>query len=191
MAGKNLVESVIISFFQSVSTRTAGFNTVDFTQLAVPTLIMMLFLMFIGASSGSTGGGIKTTTFFVIAVSVLSTIRGKKIISIEKRTIPTELLFRAYTVITFAAAYNLLALFILSISEPGLEIIDVFFEQVSAFATVGLSTGVTAQLSAVGKVVIVISMFLGRVGPITIALAVSRQVISNAYQYPNAHLMVG
>jgi len=191
LADKNLVEAIITSFFQSVTTRTAGFNTVDFSQLAIPTIIMMLFLMFIGASSGSTGGGIKTTTFFVIAVSVLSTIRGKKVVSIEKRTIPSELLFRAYSVITFAAAYNLLALFILSISEPDLEIINVFFEQVSAFATVGLSTGITPQLSAVGKVVIIISMFLGRVGTITIALAVSRQVITNAYQYPNAHLMVG
>ncbi|MDO1449866.1 potassium transporter TrkG [Rhodocytophaga aerolata] len=190
LAGLNLMESLIASFFQSV-TRTTGFNTVDVTNLHVPTLILLMFLMFIGSSPGSTGGGIKTTTFYIIALSVISSIRGKKIISIDKRTIPNDLLFKAYSVITFAAAYNLVALFILSITEPDLNILHVFFEQVSAFGTVGLSVGIAPQLSAVGKVVLIISMFLGRVGTLTIALAVSRQVISNAYQYPNAYLMVG
>ncbi|QHT67326.1 ATPase [Rhodocytophaga rosea] len=190
LAPLNGVEAIIASFFQS-ATRTTGFNTVDITRLSDPTLIMLMFLMFVGASPGSTGGGIKTTTFFVIAVSVISSIRGKRVITFGKRTIPTPLLFRAYTVITFAAAYNLIATFVLSVSEPDLAILNVFFEQVSAFATVGLTTGITPQLSTVGKVVLMISMFLGRIGTLTLALAISRQVISNAYRYPNAHVMVG
>jgi Trk-type K+ transport system membrane component len=191
LAGTNLTEALITSFFQSVVTRTAGFNTVDITKLLDPTLILMMFLMFIGASPGSTGGGIKTTTFLLIAVSVLSTIRGKKVISIDKRTIPMELLFKAFCVITFAAAYCLLGVFILSITEPKQEGIDLLFEQVSAFGTVGLSTGITPQLSPFGKILITFSMFLGRVGTVTLALAISRPVISNAYNYPNAHVMVG
>jgi Trk-type K+ transport system membrane component len=191
LAGLNILEALITSFFQSVTTRTAGFNTVDFTKLENPTLIMMMFLMFIGASPGSTGGGIKTITFLLIAVSVISTIRGRKIISIDKRTIPMELLFKAYSVISFAAAYILLGFFILSITEPEQESISLLFEQVSAFSTVGLSTGVTPQLSTIGRIVIVASMFIGRVGTITLALALSRPVISNAYRYPDAHLMVG
>jgi potassium uptake TrkH family protein len=191
LAGTNLTESLITSFFQSVVTRTAGFNTVDTTKLLDPTLILMMFLMFIGASPGSTGGGIKTTTFLLIAVSVISTIRGKKIISIDKRTIPMELLFKAFSVITFAAAYCLLAVFILSITEPTQEGIKLLFEQVSAFATVGLSTGVTPQLSPLGKILITFSMFLGRVGTVTLALAISRPVLSNAFHYPDAHVMVG
>ncbi|MDO1444749.1 potassium transporter TrkG [Rhodocytophaga aerolata] len=191
LAGMNILESLITSFFQSVTTRTAGFNTVDFTKLENPTMIMMMFLMFIGASPGSTGGGIKTITFLLIAVSVLSTIKGKKVISIDKRTIPMETLFKAYSVITFAAAYIFLGVFILSITEPEQESIDLLFEQVSAFATVGLSTGVTPQLSTVGRIVIIATMFIGRVGTITLALALSRPVISNAYRYPDAHLMVG
>lgn len=191
LAGMNFTESLIASFFQSVVTRTAGFNTLDITKLLDPTLILMMFLMFIGASPGSTGGGIKTTTFLLIAVSVISTIRGKKNISIDKRTIPMELLFKAFSVITFAAAYCLLAVFILSITEPKQNGIDLLFEQVSAFATVGLSTGVTPQLSPIGKILITFSMFLGRVGTVTLALAISRPVISNAYNYPNAHVMVG
>ncbi|QHT66866.1 ATPase [Rhodocytophaga rosea] len=191
LSGLNFTEAVITAFFQSVITRTAGFNTVDFTKLLDPTLIMIIFLMFIGASPGSTGGGIKTTTFLLIAVSVISTIRGKKIISIDKRTIPMELLFKAFSVITFAAAYCLLAVFVLSITEPKQNGIDLLFEQVSAFATVGLSTGVTPQLSPFGKILITFSMFLGRVGTVTLALAISRPVISNAYHYPDAHVMVG
>lgn len=190
LASLNFVESLIASFFQSV-TRTTGFNTVDVARLSIPTLLLLVFLMFIGASPGSTGGGIKTTTFFVIAVSIIASIRGRKNISIDRRTIPTELLFKAYSVITFAAAYNLVAIFILSISEPELNILHVLFEQVSAFGTVGLSIGIAPQLSVVGKAVLITSMFFGRVGALTIALAVSRQVISNAYQYPNAYLMVG
>lgn len=191
LAGMNILESWITSFFQSVTTRTAGYNTVDFTKLETPTMIMMMFLMFIGASPGSTGGGIKTITFLLIAVSVISTIRGKKIISIDKRTIPMDTLFKAYAVITFAAAYIFLGVFILSITEPKLESIDLLFEQVSAFATVGLSTGVTPQLSPVGRIVIIATMFIGRVGTVTLAIALSRPVISNAYRYPDAHLMVG
>jgi trk system potassium uptake protein len=191
LTGMNILESLITSFFQSVTLRTAGFNTVDFTKLENPTMIMMMFLMFIGASPGSTGGGIKTITFLLIAVSVISTIRGKKIISIDKRTIPMETLFKAYSVITFAAAYIFLGVFILSITEPEQESIDLLFEQVSAFATVGLSTGVTPQLSVIGKTVIIATMFIGRVGTVTLAIALSRPVISNAYRYPDAHLMVG
>jgi Trk-type K+ transport system membrane component len=151
----------------------------------------MMFLMFIGASPGSTGGGIKTITFLLIAVSVISTIRGRKLIAIDKRTIPMDLLFKAYSVISFSAAYIFLGVFILSITEPGQESIDLLFEQVSAFATVGLSTGVTPQLSTPGRIVIIVSMFIGRVGTITLALALSRPVMSNAYRYPDAHLMVG
>jgi potassium uptake TrkH family protein len=191
LAGLNVLEAMITSFFQSVTTRTAGFNTVDFTKLQNPTLIIMIFLMFIGASPGSTGGGIKTITFLLIAVSVVSTIRGKKLISIDKRTIPMDTLFKAFSVISFSAAYILLGVFILSITEPEQESLDLLFEQVSAFATVGLSTGVTPQLSTIGRIVIIASMFIGRVGTITLALALSRPVISNAYRYPDAHLMVG
>lgn len=191
LAELNLVEALITSFFQSVSTRTAGYNTVDFTVIGDSALILMIFLMFVGASPGSTGGGIKTTTFLVIAVAVLSSIKGRKIISIDKRTIPMSLLFKAFSVITFSAAYCLVGVFLLSITEPKHDSIDLLFEQVSAFATVGLSTGVTATLSVYGKVVIILSMFVGRVGTITLALALSRPVTTNAYQYPDAHLMIG
>lgn len=186
-------KQLISSFFQSVTTRTAGFNTVDMGALTDTTLIFFIFLMFIGASSGSTGGGIKTSTFIIILTSAISTIRGKKQVSIGNRTISHELLFRAFTVFVFAATFNLVTIFVLSITESGngFDLVDLVFEQISAFATVGLSTGITADLTPVGKSIIILSMFIGRIGTLTLALAISSRVESNNYKYPNAHLLVG
>lgn len=182
---------LVCSFFQSVTTRTAGFNTIDFSELAVPTLIFMVFLMFIGASSGSTGGGIKTSTFLLITTAAIATIRGKKNVDIAKRSISTDLLGKAYSIFVFACTYNLVMIFVLSITDPTLPIISLVFEQVSAFATVGLSTGITADLSIQGKTVIIMSMFVGRIGTLTLALALSSRVSSNSFKYPNAHFLIG
>jgi len=184
-------EKMIASFFQSVTTRTAGFNTLDFGEFLQPTLIFMILLMFIGASSGSTGGGIKTSTFLLITVSAIATIRGKKNVDLGKRHISNDLLFKAFSIFAFAAFYNLMMIFVLSIVEPNIDIIRIVFEQVSAFATVGLSTGITAELSLVGKIIIIFSMFFGRIGTLTLALALSTRVESTNYKYPNAHLLIG
>ena len=191
MKGMGSFETMICSFFQSVTTRTAGFNTIDFSELAVPTIIFMVFLMFIGASSGSTGGGIKTSTFLLITTSAIATIRGKKNVDLAKLSISQELLGKAYSIFVFACTFNLVMIFVLSITESHLPILDIVFEQVSAFATVGLSTGITAKLSVAGKSLIIVSMFIGRIGTLTLALALSRTVSSNNYKYPKAHLMIG
>ncbi|MCC9138900.1 TrkH family potassium uptake protein [Pontibacter silvestris] len=187
----NFAEALVTSFFQSVTTRTAGFNTVDMSALTVPTLMLFIFLMFIGASPGSTGGGIKTTTFTVILLAVLTTIRGKRFMEIGHRTIPHSVAYKAFSVFTFAAMINILFIFILSISDAQFDIMRLAFEQVSAFATVGLSTGITAGLSDVGKCVIILSMYIGRVGTITLALALSTRATTTNYKYPETHLVVG
>lgn len=187
----NFGERVITSVFQSVTSRTAGFNTVDIGQLAVPTLIMFIFLMFIGASSGSTGGGIKTSTFAAIFLAAWATIRGKKNVDVFKHTIHQETLGKAYSIFLFSATFVFLCVFALAIIEPDREILSLVFEEVSAFATVGLSTGITSDLSTGGKIVIMISMFVGRVGTLTLAFALSSRVGSTEYKYPNAHLIVG
>lgn len=189
--GADTFTALIVSFFQSVTTRTAGFNTIDIGALAAPTLIFMIFLMFIGASSGSTGGGIKTSTFLIIVNSSIATIRGKKSIDMAGRTISSDLLFKAYSIFVFAASYNLVMIFLLTISEQGIDILDLVFEQISAFATVGLSTGITASLSTAGKWFIILSMFVGRIGTLTLAIALSNRIATNNYKYPNAHLLIG
>ncbi len=191
LSEKSQSESLITAFFQSVTARTAGFNTVDIGSLRTPTLILMIFLMFIGASPGSTGGGIKTSTFLLILTSVLATIRGKDTIEIGRRTIPQALFYKALTVFAFAATYNLILIFCLSISESGLTVFQITFEQVSAFATVGLSTGITHSLSDTGKLLITSSMFFGRIGTLTLALALAGRKNTASYKYPTARIMVG
>ncbi|SDL15975.1 potassium uptake protein, TrkH family [Catalinimonas alkaloidigena] len=191
LADHALVPALITSFFQSVTTRTAGFNTVDMAALSEATVIMFLALMFIGASPGSTGGGIKTNTFFLITASALSTIRTRTAVEVAGRTIPSELLAKAFSVFAFGIAYNLLGIFLLTITERGKPLIAIMFEQVSAFATVGLSMGITSSLSPLGKLIIISSMFIGRVGTITLALAVSSRVANSQYRYPTGYVMVG
>jgi potassium uptake TrkH family protein len=191
LANLNFAEALVTAFFQSVTTRSSGFNTVDMSVVSVPTLLIMMILMFIGASPGSMGGGIKTTTFTVIILSVIATIRGKKNIEIGKRTIPPFVSYKAFAVFTFAVVFNVFFLIILSITDAQFDILRLAFEQVSAFATVGLSTGITAGLSDVGKLVIILSMYIGRVGTLTLALAISSRAYSTAYRYPDTHLAIG
>ncbi|WP_255594153.1 TrkH family potassium uptake protein [Pontibacter sp. HSC-14F20] len=191
LAHLNFAEAIVTSFFQSVTTRTAGYNTVDISALTVPTLLLFIFLMFIGASPGSTGGGIKTTTFLIIMLTVWATIRGKRYVEIGNRTIPHSVSYKAFSVFTFAAMINIFFLFILTITDSQFDIFRLAFEQVSAFATVGLSTGITAGLSDTGKGIIIISMFMGRVGTLTLALALSTRASTTAYKYPETQVPVG
>ncbi|MGB3184228.1 MAG: potassium transporter TrkG [Cyclobacteriaceae bacterium] len=189
--GLNFTEKAITSFFQSGIARTAGFNTVNIGEMRQATLLVMIFLMFIGASSGSVGGGIKTSTFYLIVASVASTLQGREKIEIARRYIPNEMLFKALSIFFFAAAINLVGIFVLTLTEPDLDLMDLAFEHVSAFGTVGLSTGITSSLSDGGRIMIIISMFLGRVGTLTFALALSTRASSKNYKYPRAHFMVG
>lgn len=182
---------MITALFQSVTARTAGFNTVDMGQFTMPTYVLFIFLMFIGASSGGTGGGIKTSTFFVILQAGIATIRGKQRVDFQGRTISQDLINKAYTLFIFGATFVLLLVFGLSISEPDVPIIKLVFEAVSAFATVGVSAGVTGGLSVAGKVMIIVAMFFGRIGILTLAFAISSPVESNKYQYPKAKLSIG
>lgn len=195
LEGKGFMESMVISFFQSVTTRTAGFNTVDFSMLAPTTIIMMIFFMFIGAAPGSTGGGIKTSTFLLLVISSLASIRNKKTVEIGKRSISNEIISRAFSIVAFAITYNFVCFFILSLTQPigenGVTVLNLFFEQISAFATVGLSMGITGNLTDASKIVLIVTMYIGRVGTLTLALALSKRVISNSYEYPSAHIMVG
>ena len=189
--GMSMKGQLITSLFQSISARTAGFNTVDFSSIGIPMLIIFIFLMFIGASPGSTGGGIKTSTFTLIIYSAINTIRGNKKIEIGGRSISSELLNKAFSIFLFSTAFMFISIFILSITDGGLGIMAITFETVSAFSTVGLTTGITTELSLAGRIVIMICMFVGRIGTLTLAFALSTKVKTNNYEYPKAHISVG
>ena len=191
LVNKDLGDQILTAFFQSVSTRTAGFNTVDMSLLSTPVLMLFMLLMFIGAGSGSTGGGIKITTFAVAIKASIATIRGKNYVDFFKRTIPYSIVNRAYSIILFALAVISISIFMLSIAEPNIDFLKLAFEEFSAFATVGLSTGITPQLSDVSKAIIISSMFIGRVGVLSIAMILSRRVVSRNYQYAKESVMVG
>lgn len=192
MKGQSFGGKLVTAFFQSATTRTAGFNTVDISSLTLPVIIFFVFLMFIGASTGSTGGGIKTSTFALVFLSAWSTIRGRKKVEMFKQTIPWELLNRAFSIFLFSASIILIGIFILSLTDEHLGLARLAFEEVSAFCTVGLSTGITTELSPIGRSVIMLSMFIGRIGTLTLAFALSsRKPGSNDYKYPKANFMVG
>ena len=197
LAGEGALSSVVISIFESLTTRNAGFNVVDTHELAMPVMIVFLFLMFVGASSGSAGGGIRTSTFAIMWASVISTIKGKKHTELFKRTIANDTVLKAYAIFIFFVIGNIVGPFVLSISEADLlasgkyDFMDLVFEHVSAASTVGLSTGMTSELSVTGKFVLIIAMFIGRVGTLTLAYLVGKRVISRNYKYPSGHTMVG
>ena len=191
ISGYGIYGSIVSSIFQSVTCRTAGFNTVDFTHLGQPVLIFMMFLMFIGASPGSTGGGIKTTTFSVILRSAISTIKGRKNVEIVKHTVSSNTISKAYSIALFSISLIFISTFILSITEPDKNFLSLLFEEISAFGTVGLSTGITSSLSYAGKFIIILTMYIGRIGTLTLALAITKRIIYSKYRYSEINVLVG
>ena len=189
---QNIGAHISDSFFQSITARTAGFNTVSIGALATPAILFLIFLMFIGGGSGSTAGGIKTSTFALVFMSAAATIQGKKNINLYKTQIPWELMNRAFAIFLFSVVSILLGVFALTILEPSMNLLELAFEEVSAFCTVGLSTGITADLGTGSKVILMLSMLVGRVGTLTLAFALSgqRQEV-NTFKYPKANIHVG
>lgn len=182
-------EKVMISVFQSVTTRTAGFNSIDMGGMNLSTTIMFLTLMAIGASPASTGGGIKTTTISVMLLAVWANISGKERVEFKKRTIPYRTVFTALTAFTLAAVGLFIFTFSLTITE-NLPFLDLLFEEFSAFATVGLSRGITPSLSNWGKLIVTMSMFIGRVGSVTLAVAFAQRDKPKKYRYPEESVIV-
>ncbi len=191
LARENTFSAMFASLFQSVSSRTAGFNTVNFSLVGQPALLFFIILMFIGASPGSTGGGIKTTTFYLLFKLAVATITGKKYIESKHHSISFSLIDKATTIFLFAISLIFVSTFLLTITEGDINFINLLFEEVSAFGTVGLSTGITENLSIPGKLILIVSMFVGRVGPLTLGIALSKKAITNRYRYASANIMVG
>jgi len=190
LQGMSLQDKILVSFFQSATARTAGFNSVDIGGLSNASIFSIICLMFIGASAGSTGGGIKTTTFWIILKAFTNRLQNKEDIGAFKRKVPSAVIGKALAVFVLSLALIGLFAYFLAIFES-LPFRDLLFEVVSAFGTVGLSCGITAQMHVMGKIIITILMFLGRLGPLTIVLAFSRYQRKINYTYAEEKMMVG
>jgi trk system potassium uptake protein TrkH len=180
---------ILASIFMSVNTRTSGFNSVDVGTLGATTLVVVCVLMFIGGSPGSTAGGIKTTTFAAIIATMRAELSGGEP-TLGRRALATEVVRRAVAVTAMSAGLVLLGLLALTLTESA-PFEQILFEVVSAFGTVGLSTGLTAKLTVPGKLIVALVMFVGRVGPLTIALAVGTSVGALRYRLARESLPIG
>jgi trk system potassium uptake protein TrkH len=184
-------EKLVAAAFQSVSFRTAGFNTVDLSQLNRVTLVVVLMLMTVGGSPGSTAGGVKTSTIAVVLLGVKAMLLGREEVEVGGRTIAKEVVYKAISILAFFVALLLLGFLLLLLTETDQEFEVLLFETVSAVATVGVSMGVTQELSGLGKIIVTFLMFAGRIGPLTMALAIQKRPDQVALRYPEGDIMIG
>jgi len=193
--GMTLQEKLLVSYFSSVTPRTAGFNTVDYSLFRTETLFLTIVLMFIGASPGSTGGGVKTSTFAIIIASLYATIRGLRDAVLFKRRVPSDTVSKSFLLITLAAIFCTLSTHFI-ITTQSTQYLSGMFEVTSAFGTVGLSVGdggvrsLSALFTPIGKLAISFTMFIGRLGPLTLAIAVTRRA-QERFRYPEGRVIIG
>ncbi|WP_245964577.1 TrkH family potassium uptake protein [Rufibacter immobilis] len=190
LAEHGLAGKMVGAFFGAVTPRTAGFSTVDMAALTAPTVLLYLLLMWIGASPASVGGGIKTTTIAVAILNIISLARGKDRVEVFKREIGKESVYKAFAIILLSLMVIGLAVFLVTFFDPQLELAAVAFECFSGFATVGLTVGITTLLSTPSKMVIIITMFLGRVGTLTLIVGLLRKVSTLRYRYPKETIII-
>ena len=181
---------ILGSFFQSVTPRTAGYNTLDIGKMYDSSLLLLIIFMFIGASPASTGGGIKTSTTAVLVLATWALIRGRSDAECFGRRIPKEIIYKAFSVMFISFVLVIVVTMALTIHERA-GFVNVLFEVMSAFGTVGLTTGITPTLSSAGKCWLILTMFAGRVGPITLALAIAMRARKAQIQYPEGKIIIG
>ncbi len=183
-------DAVLNAFFQAVTPRTAGFNSLDIAALLPGTQLLIMLLMFIGASPGSTGGGIKTTTFASLFAGAKALVQGSHGAVMYNRKIPEEQISRSMLIMILASSLVITSTFFLMLSDRG-DFLTTMFEVISAFGTVGLSMGMTPELTVPGRLIIMLTMFMGRLGPVTVAFALSRSQRTNIIGFPEEKIILG
>lgn len=181
---------LITAFFCAVTPRTAGFNSVDMTLLSTPTILLTLLLMWIGASPASTGGGIKTSTFAIATLNIFSVASGRYFIELGKREIDDTSVKRAFAIICISLIVIGFAVFFISWLEPDKDLMGIAFECFSAYSTVGLSLGITPQLTDASKIILIVVMFVGRIGTLNLLIGIIRQVNSRYHRYPTENILI-
>ena len=182
---------LLAAWFQSVVPRTAGFNSVDYGKMTTAGLFISIVLMFIGGSPGGTAGGLKTTTLRVLTSCTRSILQGKEEVYLYERQVAINLVLKAVAVLVGSAATVGISTAVIAFTDPNVNFIQILFEVVSAFATVGLSTGITANLSALAKITLIITMYMGRVGVLLLMAALLGDSRPTRIQYPKENLLVG
>ncbi len=190
MKGFSFTNRLFVSYFQSVTTRTAGFNTMDTANLSKGSSFVSGILMFIGASPGSTGGGIKTTALVVVFIAVVAMFRGHKDVNIFKRKVSENIIKKVMALVAASIAFLTLMTFLLLLFEP-FTFEKIIFEAISAFGTVGLSMGITSRLSDAGQIIIVLLMYIGRVGPLTLMFAISQTKDRSYFTFTEEKISIG
>ncbi|MBN1939427.1 MAG: hypothetical protein JW843_07565 [Candidatus Aminicenantes bacterium] len=190
LRGFSLKEKILASLFQVVTPRTAGFNTLDMSALGPATVFLLMFLMFIGASPGSTGGGVKTSTIGVVFAFLRAKIRARNTAGIFHRTISMDTVIGSFAAVSLALAVVFLSSFLLVLAQPALSMKDAGFEALSAFGTVGLSMGITPGLSPAGRIVLIFTMYIGRIGPLVLLAAFGRNRPKGNYEYVEESVMI-
>jgi trk system potassium uptake protein TrkH len=190
IGGLNPSGKFLGALYQSITPRTAGFNTLDISQMRIATWFILIVFMFIGASPSSTGGGVKTTTVGVLFATIIATVRGKQDVDLFERRFPQDLINKAFTLTFIALTWVCLVTLILTVVEP-YNFIRLLFEVMSAFGTVGLSTGITPSLSDISKILLILTMFIGRVGPLTVMIAITDTEHKPGGRFITDRVMIG
>jgi trk system potassium uptake protein TrkH len=184
-------DKLMAAWFQSVSPRTAGFNTIDISKMTTTGLFITIAFMFIGASPGGTGGGLKTTTLRVLTSCTKAILQGKEDVELYHRKVPISLILKAVGVLVGSVTAVGISTMIISLTDPDYDFIQILFEVVSGFATVGLSTGITAKISATAQLVLIPTMYIGRVSVLLVIAAILGDPRPSAVHYPEENLLVG
>lgn len=187
----SFINKLTNSFFASVTPRTAGFNSISTSGMTTAGQFLTIILMFIGGSPGSTAGGIKTTTIGVLIVTVVSVIRGREDSEVFKRRFSKDLVYKAFTLLFIGFTLVVIVTMLLSYTEKGATFMSIFYETISAFGTAGLTLGLTPDLSNIGRILIIIMMYLGRVGPLTVVLSLTRKKEKSGVKYPEGKILIG
>ncbi len=191
MLGMGTFNKIVNSIFMSITTRTAGFDSLGTAQLSLPTLFIFIILMFVGTSPNSTGSGIKTTTFALFLKTIGTFVKGKPSVEMYGRRIPNDQVYKTTVIVALALSWIGTTTLLLLITDPNFSFMQIFFESVSAFSTTGLSTGITPHLSEAGKSILMLSMLIGRIGSLTLALALTVKKEMQLFKYPEERVIIG
>jgi trk system potassium uptake protein TrkH len=190
LAGLSVSDKIQNAWFQSVTLRTAGFNSLDIAGIAHPTFLLMIAFMFIGGSPGGTAGGVKTTTIGILAMTFFANITNRREVVLQNRRIRAVTVFRAVTIVGAGLLLWFGVVLMLEVTQPQIRVRDLIFEATSALGTVGLSTGATGLLDEIGKIIIIIAMFCGRIGPVTLFMLLSDPQAPSSSRCPDAKIFL-